>query len=548
VPKAGNYGTRLSNNSFQFTMCPLGFCVESNGGKGEQTAGPSYAQCAKGANRDWAVPLCGACLPGYSQSISNANCVPDTACSSSDFWFWPASLLYCALYAIYFLWSSTPATTGVEEKRQLPSEASADNAREALGTPGDDYKDAEEVELSPLDALRRSRAGQALGGGSITVIMFFFQMAGLVLPLKGMAADLGANLKSFFGMQLGGDSSGSAGSDTNGGGGFCLWAGMDAQAKVEMRYAIPLTMAVVLLIVARVGGTLLRGTWCGKITICPDSLRARLPGAYAQLLLLAYATISMTTLNLLDCATMPTGKRVLFIAGATECGMWQAPLFMLLVLLVLLPTAPLLVYCGRRLLPPTWRLAARAQAARFPTHPAALALRNSLTNAHVAEYWHWPALLALQRFLMVAAPIFATGLLTASIAQAFIALCMLTLQLSLAPFTNDDVNQHQQLASFCLLALAVLNIPQRALAQASVDLNSPLEHALKAMCDHAEGAMGFFLLAPVLLPLSWALQAGHGCVCAVFGAGVSLRQRAMNDVGGAITIGSDLLAPLTGGS
>jgi hypothetical protein len=370
-----------------------------------------------------------------------------------------------------------------------------------------------------------------------------------------VAADLGNNLKSFFSMQLGGESSGSASSDTNGGGGFCLWAGMDSQAKIEMRYAIPLAMAAVLLLVARAGGALLRATRCGKwcaeiavhagssaeeaaAAVSPASLRVRLPGAYAQLLLLAYATLSKTTLNLLNCATMPDGARVLFLAGGTECGLWQAPLFALLMLLVLLPTAPLLVFCARWLLPPTWSLAARAQAARFPTHPTAQALRSSLTKAHHAEYWHWPALLALQRFLMVAVPVFVNSALGASIAQAFIALCALALQFSLAPFTNDDVNQHQRLASFCLLALAVLNMPQQALRQGSVDLTSPEQQPLKALCDSAEDAMGFFLLAPVLLPLLWALKAGQGCFGAVIGASMSIRHRAMG--------GGDLMAPLTG--
>jgi len=228
---------------------------------------------------------------------------------------------------------------------------------------------------------------------------------------------------------------------------------------------------------------------------------------------------------------------VLFLAGATECGLWQAPLYALLLLLVLVPMAPLFVHWARQLPPASW-LARKAQAATFPAHPTAQALRSSLTKAHHDEYWHWPAVLALQRFLMVAAPVFVGSALAASLAQAFLALCMMALQFSLAPFTNDDVNQHQRLASFCLLALALLNIPQCALAQASVDLMSPLEQPLKALCDRAEDAMGFFLLAPVLLPLLWALQAGLGCLSATVGAGVSIRHRIMG--------GNDLLAPLTG--
>jgi hypothetical protein len=214
VPKAGYYGTRVTDGLYAFTACPEGFCVESNDGKGEHGPGINYTQCAKGANRDWTVPLCGACLPGFSQSMSNANCVADETCHGTALWFWPAAFLYCTLYAVYFLWSSTPtvrqAAYGTdeeedEEERPEPEAAAKDAREHAPGMPallrhyyGDDDDDdgalalshddpAKKVGAPPsrLDALRRSRAGQALGGGSIPVIVFFFQMAGLVLPLKG---------------------------------------------------------------------------------------------------------------------------------------------------------------------------------------------------------------------------------------------------------------------------------------------------------------------------------------------------------------------------
>ncbi|MDE0939734.1 MAG: hypothetical protein OSA43_07245, partial [Pirellulales bacterium] len=72
---------------------------------------------------------------------------------------------------------------------------------------------------SRIGHLRRSRLVKALAGGSISVIIFFYQMAGLVVPVKGVVANLAGNLKSFFGMQLGGDSSSGSGEGDGGGGG-----------------------------------------------------------------------------------------------------------------------------------------------------------------------------------------------------------------------------------------------------------------------------------------------------------------------------------------
>ena len=89
-------------------------------------------------------------------------------------------------------------------------------------------------------------------------------MAGIVVPLKGLAADTGASLKSFFGMQVA-SSEGAVGEQ----GGFCIWAGMSSLAKIALHYAVPFAMAVVL-------GVLVKGG--------PAWLAPRFPGALAQLL------------------------------------------------------------------------------------------------------------------------------------------------------------------------------------------------------------------------------------------------------------------------
>jgi hypothetical protein len=263
-------------------------------------------------------------------------------------------------------------------------------------------------------------------------------------------------LKSFFGMQVGASQS-----STTQSGGFCIWAGMTSVAKIEMHYAIPVAMAVVLRVLVTVAPRLSQRL---------SGLRERFPGALAQLLLLAYATLTTTTLQLLSCTTMPdNGRRVLYLAGATDCGAWQLPLYVLLVVLILLPVAPLAVFAAQHL-PPSWRLARQAAATRLSIHPVMQALRISLTGSFSAKYWHLPALLALQRFAMVATPIFFTDTLASSIILAFVAFFMQNLQLSFQPYSNADVNKLQKLASDCLLALALLNIPQRSLSQASVTL------------------------------------------------------------------------------
>ena len=133
-------------------------------------------------------------------------------------------------------------------------------------------------------------------------------------------------------------------------------------------------------------------------------------------------------------------------------------------------------------------------------------MRESICKDYRSYYWHWPALLALQRFAMVATPIFVADTLKTSLLQAFIAFVMLLLQISFEPHSNDDVNLHEKLSAVCLMALALLDGPQSVLQQAAVDITSPNRKHLRVVCDAVESIMCVFVLAPVLLvPCTMAL-------------------------------------------
>jgi hypothetical protein len=540
LPKAQQYGLVLSDGRYAFALCPTGYCVATNDGDGDYAPNATYAQCANASNRDWTVPLCGACMPGFSQSISTTNCIANDTCAGTAQWFWPASLMYCLVYAAYFLWSSTPvgasSSNAVGSKHDEDAGEASDSELCADEKPKHNphlvantrglrlaYESEDEEHAAPaqesrsgfsssdsyanmrrtITRARGSRVATALKAGSIKVIAFFFQMAGLVVPIKGVTARMGNILRSFFGMQVSSEASGTS----NAGAGYCVWADMDSRVKIEMFYFVPVAMGVVLWLVARVGDAATRArAKCAGADASPQNqlqppvLGTRLPGAFAGLLLIAYSTLTKTTLQLLQCVEIPDGNRVLFFAGTTECGIWQAPLYALLAVLVLLPAAPLLVL-GARQLPPTQRLTKVALAMRFPVHPTAQALRSSLTKAFAPNNWHWPALLALQRFAMVATPIFIADNIQSSLVLTCIAFVMAWKQARAEPYLNADVNAHAKLAAICLVALAVLVAPQRVLAQASVDLNSPSRQFLKNVCDGIETVMVFFLLTPVLAPV-----------------------------------------------
>jgi hypothetical protein len=521
VPKAGYFGIPTTGETIKFALCPKGYCVETNDGTGEHAPNSTFAQCARNSNRDFSTPLCGACLPGFSQSVSNVHCVPNDTCTGVAVWFWVLAVFYCVAYSYYFLWSSIPITSsGSLRKLFLPPRA--DSRLSSRSSPG---RFASRLRpsscCSSLQSMfsrgKKSRVGQALLGGSVNVLAYFYQMAGLVIPLDGLAAQMGADLKLLFGMQVSNIS--------NKHGGFCIWPDMSPLAKIEMHYVIPLGMVVVLRAIVIVGPAVHRCfIWCAapqpetdatelstpirapKKLVPLHNLRARFPGAMAQLSLLAYTALSDTTLQLVNCVTLPGSNRsVLFLAGSTLCGLWQLPFFLFFGVLVLLPLVPLLVFYGRQQRRVRC-LAKAARAVRFPSRPSARGIFASLTLQFKKEYWHWPALLALQRLAMVATPKLIANDIQSAIALAFIAMIMQVAERSCSEYRNPDVSKHQKLTADCLLALTLLNIPFKTLTQASVDVSAPVNSPLLRVCNQLQIGMAIILTVPAVLPLLWDQQ------------------------------------------
>ncbi len=71
-------------------------------------------------------------------------------------------------------------------------------------------------------------------------------------------------------------------------------------------------------------------------------LRTRLVSAWITIVLFAYSTIVNATLKLVYCVHIPgtpTDEQRLFIDATVTCGSWQAPLYLLLIALLVLPIA-----------------------------------------------------------------------------------------------------------------------------------------------------------------------------------------------------------------
>jgi hypothetical protein len=110
--------------------------------------------------------------------------------------------------------------------------------------------------------------------------------------------------------------------------------------------------------------------------------------AVAYLLLLNFSGLTSSTLQLLHCTTV-SGERVLFYSGDELCSFeWQWPIWLLLLLIIVIPAAPVLIWTLRQL-PQSWWLAKWAHKRSFPHYLVAIAVRRVACEPFLGHCWHW---------------------------------------------------------------------------------------------------------------------------------------------------------------
>lgn len=85
VPELGYWGNVTLNGSVSFRLCPAGYCCTSS----DDASCAAMDSCY--ANRTG--PLCGDCLPGFSESVSSTACVPNSRCGNDVALFWSMAVV-----------------------------------------------------------------------------------------------------------------------------------------------------------------------------------------------------------------------------------------------------------------------------------------------------------------------------------------------------------------------------------------------------------------------------------------------------------------------
>jgi hypothetical protein len=438
---AGFWGEFTQTSQLQqqlhFYPCPPEYCCGD-----ASTPCNSISSCAGSRSGI----LCGDCAKGFTQTVGSAACRASGDCKDAA-WFMPVSVLLAMAYALFALKKSEWSNT--DNNGSMPQVLPAC------------------LQFVP-----------ALFAAALQPVLYFYQMAS-VLPLQKSAPSLAMTaIAGIANMQL----------HTGGGGGFaCPLSGLTTLQAIEFHYLIPIAVAVMLAL-----GFVLK--W--KHTNIDRRLQ-QYQEAAMTVTVLAYSTVMSTTFQLLHCVNIGSESR-LFLSATNKCGAWQAPFFVLAVVLLL----PLVLVLLRRT-----GLAAHLHkklAVKLSSCiPAAAAAQ--LQTPYARKYGHWEAVLALHRLVIVVVQTFTTNSAIAALLQVLICLIALVVHLLHHPFLIGATNHLQTALLGSLVVVALLNVPQAIMAANATPESIRTQHQISQ----------FGSAASVVLMLPAFACAGLGVVTVV---------------------------------
>ena len=93
----GVFGNTFKDKALVVSDCPTGYCCQNKFGC--NYLNEPLSLCAK--YRDPSVPLCGACLPGYSEAIGGTNC---RKCDGNSIEIFLIPLIAIILFSIFLIY------------------------------------------------------------------------------------------------------------------------------------------------------------------------------------------------------------------------------------------------------------------------------------------------------------------------------------------------------------------------------------------------------------------------------------------------------------
>jgi hypothetical protein len=244
----------------------------------------------------------------------------------------------------------------------------------------------------------------------------------------------------------------------------------------------------------------------------------RFAGAAPELAAMSFTTLLRTTFELLHCVTVD-GNPVVFRSAGVRCDgqaawWWRVPVMLVAAALLMPVLAALLAraFVWRGLPTPSPRRQLRQQ----PRQRWAAVAMARLRVPFKARYWHWGAVLALQRLCCVAVYTLTHEAATRAVLQVLLAALFLNLHVYSRPFVRAAAQRVQTALLSLLVCIATVNVPVAVMQAAAFTPQASTPMA--GLLDRLSDAYVMLLALPAaaataaMLPLLW--ESGRLWLCA----------------------------------
>ena len=452
----------------------MGYCCQAKGGR---KGCVPYDTCNFGRHGR----LCGTCLPGFTETLFTSSCRKSEKCN--DYWFWPIAVIFVLGFTLYLIIEpDIPATL---------------------------YRSITWFRSNPPQVAEPDSPSQS----GLERIVFFYYQAIDILTVQSSNNIVWDNHFTQFTVGL-------FNFDTrlNREGFACPFPGLNPVSKFlfhtlgvfSVLFAIPLIF-------------ILHKT----MSLC-FPFRSPKNGVYLSAFLksvfLGYTVLARNSLTLLHCVTVE-GVDCLFVNCNIECYTWWQKLIGTLVLIYFLPFVLVLFFGAKKLYRRQITVAHFFFACLFPVPFLSYWFLNrrhlgeeivpdmggqtAITSVLIGSYRipdhvspgaiYWESVMIGRMLLLILAAVLVKDPFLSSLALLLLCIINLSLHIYVLPFERVLHNRAESISLFCLVLMAVFNLPFMAYLSEGVLPAGPMSHVMDVFMWCQVVLVGFLPLICVLL-------------------------------------------------
>mgnify|MGYP002803875948 CR=1 FL=1 len=501
LPNFWGYKIQMDPPTIQFSRCPVGYCCQPTS---SQKSCFSYNTCKSGRHGR----LCGACKPGYSETLFTTSCRKSEKCK--DYWFWPIAVIFVLSFSIYLI--IQPDIPGFLYRSITWFRPKPSQVIEIRAT--NDFSEEIQVSFFNSDDSRTKDVSKDTTNGLERIVFFYYQAIDILSVQGSYNATWDSHLTKFtlglfnFDIRL------------NKEGFTCPFPGLKPVSKLlfhtlgvfSVLFAIP---CIFLLDKA--------------VSVCFSNRTPKIGlylSAFLKSVILGYTVLANKSLTLLQCVSVD-GVNCLFVDCNIECYTWWQTLIGTLVLIYFFPFVVILFFGAKKLYKKQISVVHFFLACLFPLPflsywflhrrhlrneiVANTSDRTAVTSILIGSYRvpdhvssgtiYWESVLIGRMLLLILAAVLIKEPFRKSLTLVLLCIINLSVHIFFHPYERAFDNYAETISLFCLALMAMFNLPFMAYLSEGVVPSSPMLHMMNIFSWCQVVLVGFLPFVCVVLVL-----------------------------------------------